>query len=104
MSSTDVIAGSAALPNSTGEGWSRFAPNIRGEGTTARRAWQSSYVRRTVAFDVLCAALAAFAGYHLWFDWGAASGGRPPYWEVVLLPALWLPAMVVARTFEQRFL
>ena len=40
MSSTDLVAGSAAAPSAPpDDGWSRFAPGIRGEGTTARRAW-----------------------------------------------------------------
>jgi len=101
MALTDVIAGSAAArPDPTGDGWSRFAPNIRGVGTTARRAWQSRYVRRTIILDVLAAATAAVLSFALWFYWVTPDGVRPPAWEVVLLPLLWLPAMVVARTYE----
>jgi hypothetical protein len=86
------------------EGWHPFAAGIRGEGTAARRAWQSSYVRRTILFDVLCATVAAAAGYVLWFGWAAASGPHPPVWIAVFLPLVWLPALLVARTYEKRFL
>src|SRR4051812_5488192 len=104
MGSVELVArprpSGAPLP---GAGWSRFASGIRGEGTAARRAWQSSYVQRTVLFDVLCAVLAAVASYVIWFGSNTAEA-RPPAWEVVALPLMWLPAMVVARTHEERFL
>jgi exopolysaccharide biosynthesis polyprenyl glycosylphosphotransferase len=105
MGSTDLIAGAAAVrAPSTDDGWSRFAPGIRGEGTTARRAWQFGYVRRAVSFDVLCAVTAAVAAYLLWFGLADPDGLQPPFWEVIALPLIWLPAMVVARTYEKRFL
>ncbi len=86
------------------DGWELFAPGIRGEGTTARRAWRGSYVRRTVALDALCALVAGVAGWFLWFDAIAAVGPRPPLWEALLVPVFWLPAMLMARTYEERFL
>ena len=105
MGSTDVIAGSAgAHSDPSSDGWSRFAPSIRGEGTTARRAWQSQYVRRTVLIDVLAAAAASVLSFWLWFGWGHPNDVSPPAWNVVLLPTLWLPAMGIARTYEKRFL
>ncbi|WP_299954902.1 sugar transferase [uncultured Modestobacter sp.] len=101
MSSTDVVVESPRSGRtSAAQGWARFAPAIRGEGTTARRAWQSRYVARTVAFDALCAVTAALMAHGLWFGWT----GSPPFWEVVLLPLIWLPAMLVSRTYEKRFL
>ena len=104
MTTTDLAAeeiGDARGPVT--DGWFRFASGIRGEGTTARRAWQSSYVRRTLTFDFLCALVAAAGSHALWFGWGDADTSIP-LWEVFVLPLLWLPAMVVARTYEKRFL
>ncbi|MGY1609587.1 MULTISPECIES: sugar transferase [unclassified Geodermatophilus] len=86
------------------DGWDLFAPGIRGEGTIARRAWRRNYVRRTVALDAVCAVLAGLVGYWLWFEVIAALGPRPPLWEALLVPVVWLPAMSVARTYEERFL
>jgi exopolysaccharide biosynthesis polyprenyl glycosylphosphotransferase len=104
MGSTDLIAGSGPTPADSSAGWARFAPAIRGEGTGARRAWQSSYVRRAVVLDAVSAAAAAVASYYLWFGFGPAAQGQPPVWDVVALPLIWLPAMVVARAYEKRFL
>ena len=75
MATTDLVE----LPqsDSAGDGWYRFAPGIRGEGTTARRAWQARYVRRMVLLDVLCSVVAAAAGYALWFEWGEADDLHP---------------------------
>ena len=86
------------------DGWSRFAPGIRGEGTTARRAWQSSYVRRTVVLDLICAVLAAVLAHTIWSGWNPPAASDAPLWEIAVLPLLWLPAMLVARTYEKRFL
>ena len=102
MSTTDQVDRSDS--QSAGEGWYPFAPGIRGEGTAARRAWQTRYVRRTVLFDVLCAVLAAAAAFGLWFEWGEADGLHPPMWIAAGLPLVWLPALLVARTYERRFL
>src|SRR4051794_17366216 len=105
MVSTDLPERSAGLgPQSPGGGWSRFAPGIRGQGTAARRAWQPAYVRRAVLLDVVCAAVAAVAGYHLWFDWTDASAAHPPIVTALALPLVWLPALLIARTYEKRFL
>ncbi len=85
-------------------GWGLFAPGIRGEGTAARRAWRRIYVRRTVALDAVCAGVAGVTGYFLWSDLIAAAGARPPLGEALLVPVVWLPAMLIARTYEERFL
>src|SRR3954453_13046404 len=105
MGSTDLMA-EVASPSldTSADGWARFAPTIRGEGTDARRAWQSSYVRRAVVFDAGCAAVAALVSYLLWYGVDPVSVSHPPLWEVVALPLIWLPAMVVARAYEKRFL
>ncbi|GAB3365672.1 sugar transferase [Modestobacter lapidis] len=102
MASIDLVDRSGA--QSAGEGWFRFAPGIRGEGTAARRAWQPAYVRRMVLLDVLCAAVAAAVGYVLWFDWAETGRPDPPLWIAVFLPLVWLPALLIARTYEKRFL
>ncbi|WP_097208670.1 sugar transferase [Geodermatophilus sabuli] len=94
----------ASPPRHARNGWSNFAADLRGEGTEARRAWQASYVRRAVVLDALCAAVAAVAGHLLWFDLIAPGDPRPPWWSLGSLPALWLPTMLIARTYEARFL
>jgi FlaA1/EpsC-like NDP-sugar epimerase len=105
MVSTDLIDQSGRPnPRSAGDGWYRFASGIRGEGTSARRAWQPAYVRRMVLFDVLCACVAAAGGYALWFGWAEADRPQPPLWIALGLPLVWLPALLIARTYEKRFL
>jgi exopolysaccharide biosynthesis polyprenyl glycosylphosphotransferase len=104
MSLSDVLYSSDAQPRPD-QGWHRFADNIAGEGTAARRAWRSTYVRRMVVLDALCAAGAAVLGWLFWFSWsGLETPPHPPFWIVAFVPLVWVPAMVVARTYEQRFL
>ncbi|MGY1652047.1 sugar transferase [Geodermatophilus sp. SYSU D01119] len=105
MSATSVSSPrrrSAAPPPANG--WELFAPGLRGEGTAARRAWRARYVRRTAVLDAAAAAVAAGAGYLLWFDVFAAEGPRPPGWSVLVLPLVWVPVMLLARAYEERFL
>jgi exopolysaccharide biosynthesis polyprenyl glycosylphosphotransferase len=102
MSSTDLVGRSRERP--VGDGWSRFAPGIRGEGTAARRAWQATFVRRAVALDLLCATVAALLGYLVWSAVDDPLDPDPALWSVLLLPVVWLPTMTVARTYERRFL
>ena len=102
MSTLDVRSRQAS--GRTSNGWSNFAVDLRGEGTEARRAWRSQYVRRAVFFDLLCAAVAAGAGYLLWFHLLVPGEPRPTVWGTVLLPLLWLPTMLLARTYEERYL
>ncbi|WP_338104911.1 sugar transferase [Modestobacter muralis] len=80
--------------------WS--ATRLRGEGTAARRSWRSAYVRRIVLGDVLVAVIGALVG-RLGVDYGPlATNGSP--WLVLALPLVWLAAMTVARSYEERFL
>ncbi|MGY1716376.1 sugar transferase [Geodermatophilus sp. SYSU D01106] len=81
-----------------------FASDLRGEGTAARRGWRNRYVRRAAALDAACAVVAGIVGYHLWFEVFAADGPRPSLWAVLVLPVCWVPVMLVARTYEERFL
>ncbi len=89
--------------SSIGRRWQWLAPRLRGEGTAARRAWRSSYVRLLVVLDALGALLAAVVGSFVPEDGplvSAASSGV----LVLALPVVWLGAMLVARTYEERFL
>jgi exopolysaccharide biosynthesis polyprenyl glycosylphosphotransferase len=79
---------------------------LRGPGTEARRAWRTAYVRRLVVGDFVCALAAALVGYLVRFGSDDAVVVNPSAMRavVVLLPLLWLAVMLVARTYEQRFL
>nr|WP_246406464.1 sugar transferase [Modestobacter versicolor] len=80
---------------------------LRGEGTAARRAWRGAYVRRIALGDSLCALVAAVVGYLVRFDRLDGGVGPAPVvspWLVGVLPALWVLAMLVARSYEERFL
>jgi exopolysaccharide biosynthesis polyprenyl glycosylphosphotransferase len=106
ISLLDVRDGSGPhVQEPVARGWSSYASRFRGEGTSARRAWRAAYVRRTVAADALCAALAALVGYLGRF--GPAENGDPAaasVWVILLLPLVWVAAMLVARSYEERFL
>ncbi|MPQ97917.1 exopolysaccharide biosynthesis polyprenyl glycosylphosphotransferase [Modestobacter sp. I12A-02628] len=85
----------------------RFIPvaKLRGEGTVARRAWRPAYVRRIVVADALCALIAAFVGYAAPVGHGvSARFMTATVLIIVLLPLVWVGAMLVGRTYEQRFL
>src|SRR3954451_19100376 len=86
-----------------GRGWYGFAPRMRGEGTAARRAWRGAYVRRLIAGDAVCAALAALVAYLGRFG-AEASTGHASLWAAAALPLVWIGGMLVARSYEQRFL
>src|SRR4051794_3661060 len=101
----DVTDGSVRKsPQPSSAGWSMFAPRLRGEGTVARRAWRSAYVRRAAVADLACAAVAALVGYLVRFGSVGATQPRPSFWGLLLLPAVWVAAMLVARSYEERFL
>ncbi|MEI4273199.1 sugar transferase [Klenkia sp. LSe6-5] len=70
--------------------------------TEARRSWQTTYVRAVVLVDLLCALVSALVGYGVRF--GPASLDHVPFWVVVAFPLTWVAAMLVARSYEQRFL
>src|SRR5687768_492737 len=79
-------------------------PGLRGAGTAARRAWRRVYVRRIVLGDGVSAAIAAAVGYLLRFG---AGEGRPFPASLVIaisLPLVWVFAMALARSYEERFL
>ncbi len=57
-----------------------------------------------MALDAACATVAGVLGSVVWYDVIAATGPRPPLWEILLVPLVWMPAMMLARTYEERFL
>ena len=77
---------------------------LRGPGTEARRSWQSTYVRGIVVADVVCALVSAVVGWGVRFGPAALDPGHVPFWLVAVLPLAWVTAMLVARSYEQRFL
>jgi exopolysaccharide biosynthesis polyprenyl glycosylphosphotransferase len=80
-----------------------LAPWVRGEGTVARRAWRFAYVRRAVAFDWLCAAVAAVVALLVRFG-GDVTRPQVSFCMALALPFVWVLAMQIARSYEQRFL
>ena len=88
---------------SRNRGWSQYSAWFRGEGTEARRAWRHVYVRRILIADVVCAALAGLAGY--FFRFGPdADASQGSLLAASALPVIWVASMVVARSYEERFL
>src|SRR4051812_26751062 len=84
-------------------GWYTYASRFRGEGTEARRAWRQAYVRRIIVGDVLSAALAGLAGYMVRFG-PVSSASHASTWAALALPLIWVGSMLVARSYEERFL
>jgi exopolysaccharide biosynthesis polyprenyl glycosylphosphotransferase len=82
------------------------AARLRGEGTEARRAWRGAYVRRILLGDVIAGLIAATVGYLVKFGprAGELSSAHAPLWAAALLPVVWVAGLVLARTYEQRFL
>ncbi|UOY04039.1 sugar transferase [Blastococcus sp. PRF04-17] len=79
---------------------------LRGEGTQARRAWRSKYVRRLYGVDALAAVVAGAVGQLVEVGPVGKSWSTElsPAWAILVLPVLWLVAMVTARAYEERFL
>lgn len=78
---------------------------LRGAGTVARRAWRRTYVQRIAIGDAVCALVAATVGFLVRF--GVVIDGRPSVGSLVIavcLPLVWLLAMSLARSYEERFL
>ncbi|WP_255362426.1 sugar transferase [Blastococcus aurantiacus] len=62
-------------------------------------------MRRLVVTDALSALLAALAGFAVRFaPADTAAPGYASVWTLALLPVVWVGAMVVARSYEERFL
>jgi exopolysaccharide biosynthesis polyprenyl glycosylphosphotransferase len=69
-----------------------------------RRRWRDTYVRRILLSDLGCAALAAAAGALVRFGPEASAATAASLGMAVALPLVWVFAMLVARTYETRFL
>ncbi|MCZ2803674.1 sugar transferase [Modestobacter sp. VKM Ac-2983] len=54
--------------------------------------------------DGACAALAALLGYLLRFGPERADASHSPFWLALALPVVWVLAMLVSRSYEERFL
>lgn len=73
-------------------------------GSSARREWRDRYVRRILLSDLGCAALSAAAGALVRFGPEASAATPASLGMAVALPLVWVFAMLVARTYETRFL
>lgn len=80
------------------------ADHLSNADADARRAWRGSYVRALVLWDAACATAAAGVG--LLARFGPTEAGATPASLVIaaVLPVVWVVAMLVARTYEDRFL
>jgi exopolysaccharide biosynthesis polyprenyl glycosylphosphotransferase len=73
--------------------------------TPARHRWRAAYVRSIVAGDALCALVAGLLAYLARFATPGAGAGSVDALVVTLcLPAGWVAAMYVARSYEFRYL
>ena len=104
LDASDATLGRAPEQRPRRASWS--VARLRGEGTRARRAWRTTYVRSVFAVDVVSALMAAIVAQY--FEVGVGSGSfataGSPMWTVVILPFLWVGAMLAARAYEERFL
>jgi exopolysaccharide biosynthesis polyprenyl glycosylphosphotransferase len=82
------------------------ARRLRGAGTDARRSWRDTYVRQIVVGDALSAMVAALvaAAFRFGPSTDTPAPGPVTTWLVVALPLVWVAAMLVSRSYEQRFL
>jgi exopolysaccharide biosynthesis polyprenyl glycosylphosphotransferase len=69
-----------------------------------RRPWQHQYVRRLVVSDAACAGLAATTGLLIRFGSTGSVASPVSIGMAVVLPAVWVLAMLILRTYEKRFL
>ncbi|TYP87181.1 sugar transferase [Blastococcus xanthinilyticus] len=77
---------------------------LRGAGTVARRAWRGPYIRRLVLWDAVCATVAAGSGLLVRYSPSGTGVATASLVIAVALPAIWLFAMVLARSYESRYL
>jgi exopolysaccharide biosynthesis polyprenyl glycosylphosphotransferase len=76
----------------------------RSAGSIEPHAWRDTYVHRIAVADAVCAAAAALVGYGLRFGTLETPGSHADVWVMVLLPFVWTFVMLVARTYERRYL
>ncbi|GAA4973570.1 sugar transferase [Kineococcus glutinatus] len=86
----------------------RVSPRGRARASARRPAWQREYVLTIAAGDAAAALLGALAGYLARFGGESLSAqgaaGTSVAWTMVLLPPVWVFAMVLSRSYEPRFL
>ncbi|MGI4895428.1 MAG: sugar transferase [Janthinobacterium lividum] len=79
-----------------------------GASLLRRPVWQRDYVRAIVALDALAALLAALLGWAVRFGDDplhvSTISGVSVAWTMLLLPPVWVLAMVLFRAYEPRFL
>ncbi|MPQ97944.1 exopolysaccharide biosynthesis polyprenyl glycosylphosphotransferase [Modestobacter sp. I12A-02628] len=84
------------------------APSPAASWTVSSPSWRTRYVRRIMVGDLVAGIVAATVGYVARFGSAAETSYAPAYRAAVLiaclLPFVWVSAMLVARTYEQRFL
>jgi exopolysaccharide biosynthesis polyprenyl glycosylphosphotransferase len=61
-------------------------------------------VRRIVVGDLVCAGLAGLCGYVVRFSGEALAALHSSTWAALALPVIWVVSMLVARSYEERFL
>ena len=69
-----------------------------------QRSWRQQYVRRIIVSDAGCAVLAALVGLLIRFGSTESVASPISILMAVALPALWVLAMLILRTYEKRFL
>nr|WP_091768488.1 sugar transferase [Blastococcus aurantiacus] len=85
-------------------GWAWHAARLGQESTGARRAWRTSYVRRLVLGDLVCAALAGLSALLVRFGPEPAQTPAASTVAGLALPSVWLGSILIARAYEERFL
>jgi exopolysaccharide biosynthesis polyprenyl glycosylphosphotransferase len=92
------------LPLPRPEGPLLFDRPLREAGSLRRREWRDTYVRRILVSDFTCAVLSAAVGALARFGPEASAATSASLGMAVALPVVWVFAMLVARTYEERFL
>jgi exopolysaccharide biosynthesis polyprenyl glycosylphosphotransferase len=74
--------------------------------SSASSSWQAGYVRRIALMDAAGAAVAAILGYVVRFGPARGDFWAPSavMWMALVLPVVWVGAMLVSRSYERRFL
>ena len=77
---------------------------FREVGKVKCRQWRETYIRRIFVSDVGCAVLGALAGAVVRFGPERSAATPASISMALALPVVWAFAMLVARTYEERFL
>ncbi len=86
------------------EGPLRIDRSLREVNSLRQRSWRKQYVRRILVSDVACATIAALAGALVRFGPETSAATPASLSMAIALPLVWAFAMLVARTYEERFL